>query len=413
MQSVKEVILTSTNTSGTWTATVYNYITGSVIATHKKPNVSYRHLQIINDTYLIATDTKNPYLYYWSLHKPSHTQHQRLITPGIVTALSCTPDGSYIVLAVDEKIFIYQASTGQLLQTLSRHYQAVTNICFNSDGSSFATCGDDGFVFLWCLTDVINNYNQAAPYREFSDHTLPVKSIYLGNFGIMSRLVTVSLDKTARIYNASTGDCLATLIFDTALMSVCLDSNESNLFIGCSNGIIKYLNLRCLPRDLNVDIENNSVSLQGHSNQVTHLSISVDCMTLISGDVDGKINIWDIPSRQIVRSIMCQSPVLTATLIPNFSNSTSELNCKYTIPPFERPNHEKKNNVIQISTSKNDDFLLNEDLYLRNNNQSRRCNSNSSSRVFRKNIIATEKMEKINSELYQYMIQYLIDNDKR
>lgn len=184
MKNSREVLVTSDSSGETWSAAVWDPLTGSLLSTYRNAAALGHHtLQIVGDTYLIAADVTKPRLYLWPLNSQSPVANLRLTTPGKVSSLACTPSGSYAVAAVGEKIFVWQLTTGRLLGTVARHYQTVTCLKFSQDGSNFASGGEDGLVFVWSLTRVSTNHEQASPTHGFSDHSLPVKDLHYGNFG--------------------------------------------------------------------------------------------------------------------------------------------------------------------------------------------------------------------------------------
>jgi len=54
--------------------------------------------------------------------------------------------------ALDCKIRLWDAATGQSLWLLSGHYSAVTKVAFSPDGKYLASSSDDGSVILWSVS---------------------------------------------------------------------------------------------------------------------------------------------------------------------------------------------------------------------------------------------------------------------
>ncbi|XP_044003030.1 WD repeat-containing protein 18 [Aphidius gifuensis] len=412
MANAKEVIVTSDSRAETWSSAVWDPQTGSCLMVYKNAAaIGDNCLQIINNSYLIGADITKSRLHIWPLNSQSPVANLRLTTPGKISALSCTSNGAYIAASVAEKIFIWQTSTGKLLRTLGRHYQTVTCLKFSDDKSTLVSGGDDGLVYVWSLMKIINNHDQSSPVFSHSHHTLPVKDIYVGNFGAKSRLVTVSLDRTARIYETHTGRQLLVLVFDVPLTSVALDLTETNLFVGCVDGVIRQINLSSPPRGIEHHVpneKNGGVYFKSHTNQVTNLSVSVNNQTLLSGSQDGTVNIWDIPSRQSIRTITHKGPITSAFFAPAYDNfRATNLQPNIVIRPLHRiVNEDDNDDIIEIISQKNDNDLLNIDDYLEDN-AGYGGNEDSANRLAEANA-EIEKLKKINNELFKFSVKHLM-----
>merc|ERR1712080_358103 len=95
-----------------------------------------------------------------------------------------------------------------------------------------------------------------------------------------------------------------TLIFEQALLSVVMDAAEQRLFAGADKGHIHQVNLFSKPVRVERHIsEDDSSSFIGHHKPVTCLCVTIDGATLISGSQDCSVKLWDIQSRQCVRTI--------------------------------------------------------------------------------------------------------------
>ncbi|XP_015114662.1 WD repeat-containing protein 18 [Diachasma alloeum] len=411
MKETREVLLTSDTSGESWSAAMWDPLTGSMLSQFRNASpLASNSLQLLKDSYLLAADATKPRIHIWPVNSQVPLPNLRLTTPGKVSAMSCTSCGTYIAASVDEKVFIWQTSTGRLLRTLARHYQTVTCLKFSVDGSHLATGGQDGLVFVYSVAGVINNYKEAHPLHGFSDHTLAVKGIYFGAFGARCRVVSVSLDRTARIYDANSGVQLLTLVLDVPLTSVCLDKRECNMFVGCTNGHIRQFDLRSPPRGrehhVPGDKEGKGIFFKGHTSGVNNLSVSIDCVTLVSGAADGNVNIWNIPSRQIIRSIQHKGGITNVLLVPHYANfDVNILKPKLFVKPLQRIGNEGVNDVLEIVKCGDDDLLNPEEFFEESgegdgNGELERKLSESRAEV--------ERLRKINSEMYKYGVRCLM-----
>ncbi|XP_011307856.1 WD repeat-containing protein 18 [Fopius arisanus] len=410
MKDGREVLLTSDTSGESWSVAMWDPLTGSMLSQFRNASpIASNSLQLLKDSYLLGADATKPRIHIWPVNSQVPVANLRLTTPGKVSALSCTSCGTYISAAVDEKVFIWQTSTGKLLKTLARHYQAVTCLKFSSDGSHLATAGQDGLVFIYSVARVINDYQEARPLHGFSDHTLGVKGIYFGAFGARCRIVTVSLDRTARIYDANSGVQLLTLIFDVPLTSVCLDKRECSMFVGCINGHIRQFDLRNPPRGrehhVPGDKEEKGIFFKGHTSSVNNLSVSIDCITLLSGSADGNVNIWNIPSCQVIRSIQHKGGITNALFVPHYANfNVNVLKPKLLVKPLQRIVNED-NGILEIVKCGEDDLLNPQDFFQESGEYSGNIELEKKLSESRAEI---ERLKKINSEMFKYGVKCLL-----
>ncbi|XP_012279289.1 WD repeat-containing protein 18 [Orussus abietinus] len=417
MKGAKEVVITSDNSGDASNATVWDPCTGSTLLTYRNGgSLGYHTLQILHDSYVIAADATKPRFHVWPLNSQNPVPNLRLTTPGRVTSLSCSPIGSYIVAAVSEKLFVWQFTSGRLLCTLARHYQTITCTSFTSDGSMFASGAEDGLVFVWSLARTISR-RDCEPIHSFSDHILPIKDLCFSHFGPKARLVTISLDRTARIYDSNSGSLLLNLIFDVPLSSVVIDPLENDLFIGCSNGNIQHIDLRSPPRGTEYHVqltatEKNSNSIfRGHEASVVTLSLSADRSTLLSGATDGVVNIWDIRSRQVTRSINLKGAVTSAFFTRATNNfQENDLKPKLQMRGLQRISDEIGGyNFVEIITSHDaSERLLNIQSYVESNSGLDRS-KDSDTQKLEEARAEVEKLKSINTAMYQYAAKCLLN----
>lgn len=77
------------------------------------------------------------------------------------------------------------------------------------------------------------------------------RDIFLGHGGSWTRIISVSLDGSCRVYEFASGKLLLSLIVDAVtLTSVTADVLESSLFLGCGTGDILTVSLRESPRQI-------------------------------------------------------------------------------------------------------------------------------------------------------------------
>lgn len=257
------------------------------------------------------------------------------------------------------KLYVWELLTGNLVFAKDIHYQAINSIGVSKCGTFVATTSDDSRCLVFQTVDLVSLYNNdvsVKPYMSITDHTLPVTDMLISD-GIINDLTvcTVSRDCTLRLYNLMTKSLLLTFILPDAIECVTKDPSNRYYYTGLSNGIIRAIPLYkhenfvlqkignmgdIITLDADPELHNSIVTHQ--PNVITQLKVSLDGMSLISGDVQGNVYVSDIVSKQIVKSFKLSTAISNIDVIhfPSGLADTadkmiSEKN-KRLIPPLKR-----------------------------------------------------------------------------
>uniref|UniRef100_A0A8C8HL91 WD repeat-containing protein 18 n=1 Tax=Oncorhynchus tshawytscha TaxID=74940 RepID=A0A8C8HL91_ONCTS len=298
-----EMLLTHYYVGTLWNCAVLELHSGKNLLAYRSGNTSSRSLTVLNGEYILRAQLWKNFINVWEI--------QRKVAKNRVSwdcdMPYCFPNGLYLLAGIAE------VSTGNLLAILNRHYQDLT--CLR---------GKDNLALVWSLASVVQLDPSLTPEPRhvLCHHSLPITDIHCGLMGPQSRVATASLDQTVKLWELSSGELLLSVLFDVGIMSVTLDPCEYCLFCGGSDGGIFQVSL-CSQvigiRHLS-DNESNQV-FKGHRKLVTCLSVSMDGTLLLSGSHDETIRVWDIQSKQSIRSINTKvSPVTNALIIPAPAN---------------------------------------------------------------------------------------------
>lgn len=424
MSSLLEVVVTSDSNNSLWTSCLWDPHTGTSLMTYKGGTAEARTLSFIGNDYLATVEKSKPVLHVWPLNSQQTVQGMRFILPGRASALSVTRDGAYIIAGIDEKVYLWQTASGNLLTIINRHYQKIVLLKFTPDGRYFVSAAEDGMVMVWSLATVsahpeVDLVTQSSaghhdPVYIFSDHSLPVTDLYISKTGMHGRLCTVSSDRTCKIYDLSTGDMLLNLVFDVPLSSVALDVMELNIFVGTNEGQIHQYGLTNPPRnrDLLVNTEVNCPTFVSHTKVVSCLSVSLDGETLLSGSSDEQVILWHIPSRQPVRTIKHKGPVTNAFFTVNYpAIFQQEFSPNIVLHSLERTLEKDTDDVteIEVLVSKKIKFWPEVQ-----NDVDFNLNAKEVESEFKAKEIAmkdeVEKLKAINANLYAFSIQKELDS---
>jgi len=257
MSHAVEVAVTCEGSGLLWNACVWDPRVGTSLMTYRGGGVAAPHsLCLIGKDYLMISDHTKPVLHAWQLNsqQPVLAKGVRLVCPGRVSSLAVSPDGCYCVTAVAEKLHVWHIASGRHLAVAVRHFQTVSCVRFTDDGSHFVSGGEDGLVLVWPLAYLISNdggeviSGQNEPRHVFSDHSLPVRDLYVGHGGMRAHIVSVSMDRTCKVYDLASGTLLLSLVYDCILTAVTMGSTEMEIFVGGSDNNIYQFGLHSPPR---------------------------------------------------------------------------------------------------------------------------------------------------------------------
>ena len=127
----------------------------------------------------------------------------------------------------DGRIHFICAQTGEaLVCPLSGHRYGVNSVCWNNDGTKLASGSDDKTVKVWDPTT-------GECLWTLTGHQSLVSSVHFSPDG--TRLVTGSYDKTVKFWNPETGEELCQLRGHSGVVrSVCFSSDGKKLTSGSS-----------------------------------------------------------------------------------------------------------------------------------------------------------------------------------
>uniref|UniRef100_W5LHM3 WD repeat-containing protein 18 n=1 Tax=Astyanax mexicanus TaxID=7994 RepID=W5LHM3_ASTMX len=324
MSAPMEVVLSADSASQLWNCAVFDPHTSTNLLSYRGGNSSPRALTVLNGEYILGAQLGKNFINVWEIQRKDQLQ-QKIVCPGIVTCLTASPNGLYVLAGIAEAIYLWEVSTGNLLVILNRHYQDLSCVHFTDDSSHFVSGGKDNLALVWNLASVVqvDSSHDPEPRHVLSRHSLPITDIHCGLMGPQARVATASLDQTIKLWEISSGEMLLSVLFDVSIMSVTLDPCEYFAYCGGSDGSIFQVSLcsTALSREktFQSDSEGNQV-FKGHRNLVTCLSVSMDGTLLLSGSHDETVRMWDVQSKQCIRCINHKGQVTNAAIIPAPAN---------------------------------------------------------------------------------------------
>lgn len=398
-----DLLLTSCQSGQQFTACLWDYKTGNALNLYKNGGSTSRNsIGRIKNDLIISIEQQKPLLRLWCINGKEQPQNFKMVLPEPASNLTVSPDNCYIALSFGTKLGIWQLNSGNLLYYNQKHFQPITCIKFCNESSFISTGGKDGMLVTYNfgnLIDLQNNYfpqsntNLVEPLYCRTDHTSSITDIHVGNFESKSRLITVSDDKTAIIYNLTEGQPILRLVFNHILTAVICNNSFLNVFIGTSSGLIEMISTKDAPRSLVEHVSDDKVlQFIGHEKKINCLSLNMTNTILASGSDDSKLFLWDIASRTPLRTIEHKSGITNVIFTPRHVNMFNDSYKPQVVintmqKTFNDSNLNTEISILQtedIQFSDEEDFSMNVDIKLQE-----KCNN----------------LKLINKQLYDKLIQ--------
>ena len=211
-----------------------------------------------------------------------------------IRSVAFSPDGSILASGSnDGKIKLWNASSGNELNTLTGHETAVQSVAFSPDSRTLASIDDNHFIKLW----------DTSTGNEIKTLTLEGQVIKEGDsvaFSPDGRLLATEGCGSERggacpmglviLLDISTGAVVKSFKGHTTwIFDVAFSPDGKLLASGAWDHTVRLWD---------ISTGRQLASLSGHATSVATLAFSPDGRILVSGGNDGKVIMWDVPSRR-------------------------------------------------------------------------------------------------------------------
>ena len=189
-------------------------------------------------------------------------------------------------------------------------------------------------VKVWRLVDLIDirlgEPQQCEPVHTLSEHALPVTDLYCG-MGVaeQARLATCSLDRSCKLWELGTGLVVASFVFPSFINTTVMDREESRLFAGAGDGNIYSVDVRTrahmarggdgavggVQTHGTADDAAEENVYRTHDGAIVCLATSQTGTRLVSGGKDGRVVVWDVASRQVLKIFNRHKGTITNVLV--------------------------------------------------------------------------------------------------
>jgi len=300
-------------------------------------------LSLLGNSFLVLATRNKPVLNVFGLNR-HYALSQKVVAPGVVNVLCCRPDGFQIFAGIGDKIFVWNARSGELDSVLAGHYQDVTILTTTSDSNMLISSGLDGVVAVWDLLDLDElNSSQASakPQNFWAAHMQPVTGVACSALSFReTRIYSASLDKTVKVHDCDLDQLLLVVAFHTKLYSLALDLTEALICVGGGDGKVYSIDListainktRCTDEDSKAMY---TTFCSGHLAPVTFLQFTLDCSILVSCAETESVKLWDSKSGDCLKSVLTskhEKQTFCGLLLAPYPSNLSQPNWEPAFP---------------------------------------------------------------------------------
>ncbi|KAG8942725.1 Pre-rRNA-processing protein ipi3 [Tulasnella sp. 424] len=339
---IREVVCCSvappSATLGLGSIALYDIQTGSQLASFKQTSASIHSTAIVGTKaekggLIVASQPDKAILNVYTFQKEQ--LYLKIVLPEKLTCITTDTEGRYCAGGTaNGKIYLWEVASGILFNAFDAHYRKITVLRFTLDGAALVSGSEDSRVTVWTLSSLLDNDLQheiPTPYCTLADHTLPISDIKCDTIHALIRAnmpIDFSLLFEPQLWEISSTTLLATFIFPQPITILAFDLAERAFFAASQDGSIHQVNL-FRQRKNRMGHETGSLEAVGGMDEggamriddedvptrkrlisagqeATSLAISFTGSTLLVGTATGVVQVYDIPSHQLIRSINVQ-----------------------------------------------------------------------------------------------------------
>ena len=151
----------------------------------------------------IATGGKDRTVRIWNISPEGSRELITFDVGSAVRDIALSPDGQHLLEGgADSTARVLNATSGQVLFTLTGHTQQIEGVAYSGDGKKILTCSRDSTAKVWDATS-------GKQLASFTEHTGPVLDCALSADG--KKAATAGQDGTVKIWDPATGKLIYNL----------------------------------------------------------------------------------------------------------------------------------------------------------------------------------------------------------
>ncbi|CAL8102620.1 unnamed protein product [Calicophoron daubneyi] len=169
------LLLTTTNEKQPDAVVAWDPLAGNPIATLPGEPALHSSVATFNGGVVCAAN-KKPFIQLWNFQNAA-SNHKRVLTKSLVSALTFTPDGVYLFLAFDRDVYVYQTSSGCLIGIIEGGHSARIGEMklatrWPSNPPMLVTADSSGFVACWSLGSLVDELGLLSSDRRSNNQPI-------------------------------------------------------------------------------------------------------------------------------------------------------------------------------------------------------------------------------------------------
>ncbi len=213
-------------------------------------------------------------------------------------SLCITPDGDNVISgSFGNSLHVWDIESGQCLKTLTGHKGIVDRISIVTDGKRIVSGSDDNTLRVWD----IQSGRCVKTLRKIKDILIPGKDRFESASMCITpdgkKAVSGSWDKTLRVWDIESGQCLKILPIHTNEVGIVNITPDGKSVISGSGRMDNSFYVW--------DIESGEClqTMTGHELVVDSLCVTPDGKKIASGSWDNMLYVWDLKSGQCLQTL--------------------------------------------------------------------------------------------------------------
>ncbi|CAL1714772.1 unnamed protein product [Somion occarium] len=333
---LQEIVLCSTAptsaASGPGAIVLHDIQTGSTFASFKQTSARTNSTAVVptrdgQGGFILSAQPEKSIMNVYNFQKDQLSL--KIVLPEKLSCVTVDSKGDYCAGGTAQgRIYIWEIASGIMYHAWDAHYRQVNVLRFTHDSAALVSGSEDSAVSVWSISSLLDDGSQndlPSPFCTLTDHTLPVTDILCG-IGLFPtcRILTASVDHSVKLWDLSSHTLLTTFQFPHPIKVLAWDVTERLFFAASEDGSIHQVNLFRQREEkfarngleavggagvtdiIRIDgegQENSRKRLISVSQPITTLAISLTSSLLLVGTATGLIQIYDIASHQLLRTI--------------------------------------------------------------------------------------------------------------
>jgi WD40 repeat protein/tRNA A-37 threonylcarbamoyl transferase component Bud32 len=229
------------------------------------------------------------HLRHWEWHHIKRLCHSDQLTLrghiSGVFGLCFSPDGKQIATSRSSRVTVWDARSGEEINTLVGHNGKVENLVFSPDGKRLASASADQTVKVW-------DVRTGKEVFTLKGHAGIVWDVAFGPNGKL--LGSASSDRTVKVWDANSGQELFALQGQSEFNSVAFSGDGKYLAASTSVGRVQVWD---------ASTRTKGHTLHGHSGKVFRVAFSSNGQHLASAGQDGTVKVWAVSTGEETLSL--------------------------------------------------------------------------------------------------------------